>query len=69
MAARSPLKPRRWFSRPAAHWPTPSLFYADVKGRMEALGRDPDHLKILPGALVVVGETAGGGATKARFAG
>jgi alkanesulfonate monooxygenase len=30
-------------------------FYADVKGRMEKLGRDPDHLKILPGALVVVG--------------
>jgi FMN-dependent oxidoreductase (nitrilotriacetate monooxygenase family) len=33
-------------------------FYADVKGRMESLGRSPDHLKILPGALVVVGETA-----------
>src|SRR5688572_23009290 len=23
-------------------------FYADVKGRMEKIGRDPDHLKILP---------------------
>jgi FMN-dependent oxidoreductase (nitrilotriacetate monooxygenase family) len=33
-------------------------FYADVKGRMEKLGRSRDHLKILPGALVVVGETA-----------
>ena len=33
-------------------------FYADVKGRMTKLGRSPDHLKILPGALVVVGETA-----------
>jgi len=32
-------------------------FYADVKGRMKAIGRDPDHLKILPGALVVVGDT------------
>jgi FMN-dependent oxidoreductase (nitrilotriacetate monooxygenase family) len=32
-------------------------FYADVKGRMAALGRDREHLKILPGALVVVGET------------
>ena len=32
-------------------------FYADVKGRMEKVGRHPDHLKILPGALVVVGET------------
>jgi FMN-dependent oxidoreductase (nitrilotriacetate monooxygenase family) len=33
-------------------------YYTDVKGRMVKLGRDPDHLKILPGALVIVGETA-----------
>jgi alkanesulfonate monooxygenase len=33
-------------------------FYADVKGRMEKFGRNPDHLKILPGALVVVGHSA-----------
>ncbi|MGH7109025.1 MAG: LLM class flavin-dependent oxidoreductase [Stellaceae bacterium] len=33
-------------------------FYADVKGRMERLGRDPEHMKILPGALVVVGDSA-----------
>ena len=32
-------------------------FYADVKGRMRKLGRDPDHLKVLPGALVIVGDT------------
>ncbi|MDN3568234.1 LLM class flavin-dependent oxidoreductase [Paeniroseomonas aquatica] len=32
-------------------------FYADIKGRMARLGRDPDHLKILPGAFVVVGDT------------
>jgi FMN-dependent oxidoreductase (nitrilotriacetate monooxygenase family) len=32
-------------------------FYADVKRRMEALGRNRDHMKILPGAFVVVGET------------
>lgn len=32
-------------------------FYADVKARVEAAGRDPDHLKILPGAFVVVGRT------------
>jgi len=32
-------------------------FYADVKGRMDALGRPREHLKILPGAFVVVGET------------
>ncbi|MCB8882764.1 LLM class flavin-dependent oxidoreductase [Acidisoma cellulosilytica] len=32
-------------------------FYADVKGRMKAIGRNPDGLKILPGVLVVVGRT------------
>ncbi|MGA2793979.1 MAG: LLM class flavin-dependent oxidoreductase [Roseiarcus sp.] len=32
-------------------------FYKDVKGRMEVVGRNRDHLKILPGAFVVVGET------------
>ncbi|HXZ01563.1 MAG TPA: LLM class flavin-dependent oxidoreductase [Stellaceae bacterium] len=32
-------------------------FYADVKGRMRKLGRDPDDLKILPAAFVVVGDT------------
>ena len=32
-------------------------FYADIKGRMIKLGRNPDHLKVLPGAFVVVGET------------
>jgi alkanesulfonate monooxygenase len=32
-------------------------FYADVKGRMDRLGRNRDHLKILPGAFVVVGDT------------
>ena len=37
--------------------PDAQAFYADVKGRMEKLGRDRDHLKILPGAFVVVGET------------
>src|ERR1041385_7333378 len=30
--------------------------YADIKGRMEKIGRDPEHLKILPGAFVVVGD-------------
>ena len=33
-------------------------FYADVKGRMQSLGRSRDHLKVLPGAFVVVGDTA-----------
>jgi len=32
-------------------------FYADVKGRMDRIGRHRDHLKILPAAFVVVGDT------------
>ncbi len=32
-------------------------FYADVKSRMKAFGRPPEHLKVLPGALVIVGDT------------
>lgn len=31
--------------------------YADIKGRMIAAGRNPDHLKILPAAFIVVGDT------------
>ena len=31
--------------------------YADIKGRMDRLGRDRNHLKILPGAFVVVGDS------------
>jgi alkanesulfonate monooxygenase len=32
-------------------------FYADMKARLKPQGRSPDHLKILPGALVTVGRT------------
>jgi FMN-dependent oxidoreductase (nitrilotriacetate monooxygenase family) len=32
-------------------------FYADMKGRMEKVGRNPDHLKIMPGCFVVIGDT------------
>ncbi len=32
-------------------------FYSDVKARVSAAGRDPDHLKVLPGAFIVVGRT------------
>ena len=32
-------------------------FYADVKGRMEKLSRAREHMKILPGCFVVVGDT------------
>lgn len=33
-------------------------YFSDLKRRAEKAGRDPDHLKILPGAFVVVGRTA-----------
>lgn len=43
-------------------------YYADVKGRMEVCGRSPKHLKILPGAFVVVGDSlAEARAKKARL--
>ncbi|MBI5617402.1 MAG: LLM class flavin-dependent oxidoreductase [Gammaproteobacteria bacterium] len=32
-------------------------FYADLKRRTRDAGREPEHLKILPGAFVVVGDT------------
>lgn len=32
-------------------------FYGDVKGRAARAGRDPDDIKVLPGALVVVGDS------------
>ena len=32
-------------------------FYADVKGRMEKIGRNRDHMKILPACFVVVGDS------------
>ena len=33
------------------------VLYADIKGRLDKVGRDRDHLKIMPGAFVVVGES------------
>ena len=38
-------------------FPDAQRLYADIKGRAKAAGRDPDHIKILPGCLVVVGDT------------
>ncbi|HTV90514.1 MAG TPA: LLM class flavin-dependent oxidoreductase [Stellaceae bacterium] len=32
-------------------------YYTDVKSRAERYGRNPDHIKILPGCLVVVGDS------------
>ncbi len=37
--------------------PDGQKLYADIKGRMEKVGRNPEHLKILPGAFVVVGDS------------
>ncbi len=31
--------------------------YADIKGRMQAVGRNRDHLKLLPAAFVVIGDS------------
>ncbi|PVI05418.1 alkanesulfonate monooxygenase [Periconia macrospinosa] len=31
--------------------------YQDIKGRAEAVGRNPNHLKILPAALVIIGDS------------
>lgn len=41
-------------------------FYADVKGRMRAYGRDPDHLKVLPGVFVVVADSVVAAKAKKR---
>ena len=32
-------------------------FYADVKGRAAKAGRNPDHIKILPGAFTIIGSS------------
>ena len=32
-------------------------FYADVKGRAAKVGRNPDHIKILPGAFTIIGSS------------
>src|SRR6202007_1673220 len=37
--------------------PDGQKLYADIKGRMDKIGRNPEHLKILPGAFVVVGDS------------
>ncbi len=42
-------------------------FYKDVKGRMRAFRRDPDSMKILPGALVIVGESVEAARAKRRI--
>jgi alkanesulfonate monooxygenase SsuD/methylene tetrahydromethanopterin reductase-like flavin-dependent oxidoreductase (luciferase family) len=41
-------------------------FFADVKGRLARYGREPDDLKVLPGATVVVADTNADAAELAR---
>src|SRR5262249_26250846 len=38
---------------------TAQLFYADVKARAAGCGRNPDHVKILPGLCPFIGSTEG----------
>ncbi|TYQ30972.1 LLM class flavin-dependent oxidoreductase [Pseudanabaena sp. UWO310] len=42
---------------PASNLEAGKALFADIKGRAKAIGRDPDSIKILPGVLVIVGET------------
>jgi FMN-dependent oxidoreductase (nitrilotriacetate monooxygenase family) len=34
-------------------------FYRDIKSRAEKYGRDPNEIKVMPGALIIVGENEG----------
>lgn len=49
---------------PAGNLEAGKALFADIKGRAQAKGRDPDSIKILPGALVIVGETVAEAYTK-----
>ncbi|MEH1766132.1 MAG: LLM class flavin-dependent oxidoreductase [Nostoc sp.] len=42
---------------PAGNLEAGKALFADIKKRAWAIGRDPESIKILPGALVIVGET------------
>jgi alkanesulfonate monooxygenase len=42
---------------PASHLEAGKALFADIKGRAAAIERDPDSIKILPGALAIVGNT------------
>ncbi|AEG51267.1 FMN-dependent oxidoreductase, nitrilotriacetate monooxygenase family [Sphingobium chlorophenolicum L-1] len=41
----------------AEDFETGRAYYADIKARAGALGRNPDHLKILPGLVPIIAET------------
>ena len=42
---------------PGSSIETARELYADIKGRMDRIGRNRDHLKVLPGAFVIIGDT------------
>ena len=56
-ASSSRPRPRKPCSPAAVPCPARKQLYADIKGRAEKAGRDPEHIKILPGAFVVVGDS------------
>ena len=56
-AASSPPRPPKWCSPPAGRSRPGRAFYADVKGRAAKVGRNPDHIKILPGAFTIIGDS------------
>ena len=37
--------------------PSAQEYYADIKTRAKAYGRNPDHLKVFPGCFVIIGDT------------
>ena len=37
--------------------PSSQEYYADIKSRAKAYGRNPDHLKVFPGCFVYIGDT------------
>ncbi|MEN2740010.1 NtaA/DmoA family FMN-dependent monooxygenase [Microbacterium sp. X-17] len=47
--------------------PEAKEFYADIKARVARFGRDPDHVKILPAASFVLGDTLAEAEEKARY--
>jgi alkanesulfonate monooxygenase len=51
---------------PAGNLEAGKALFADIKGRARAIGRDPESIKILPGALVIVGETVEAAIAKRR---
>lgn len=38
--------------------PSAKELYADIKGRAEAAGRNKNHIKILPAAMIIIGDSA-----------